>query len=107
MRPLVRPCAAGRRTGAGWFRERVKPEVSCGLLLALDALGRVCDLAGKPRTMRVEYRCAKWIAERLQMGTSKSLKPMLLRWIQACGKSANQSQPTKAPCQQLQFQPPV
>ena len=49
----------------------------------------------------------KWIAERLQMGTSKSLKPMLLRWIQACGKSANQSQPTKAPCQQLQFQPPV
>ena len=49
----------------------------------------------------------KWIAERLQMGTSKSLKPMLLHWTQACGKSANQSPPTKAPCQQLQFQPPV
>src|ERR1017187_5882580 len=43
----------------------------------------------------------------LQMGTSNSLKPMLLRWTQVRGKSTNQSPPTKAPCQRLQFQPPA
>src|ERR1039458_3509260 len=39
-------------------RAGVKPEVGCGLLLALDVLGRVCVLAGMPRTMRVEYPVA-------------------------------------------------
>src|ERR1017187_7408905 len=73
-----------------------------------------CRLKNDPGKLAVAARVrkettlpVKWIAERLQMGTSKSLKPMLLRWTQACGKSANQSPPTKAPCQQLQFQPPV
>ena len=44
----------------------------------------------------------KWIAARLQMGTSKSLKPILLHWRHA-HENANGS----ARCAQLQFQPPV
>ena len=43
----------------------------------------------------------KWIAERLQMGTSKSLKPMLLHWKQALVRSANQSTRRKAPSQKF------
>ena len=48
----------------------------------------------------------KWIAGRLQMGSPKSLKPMLLDWIHEHETSAH-SPPTKTRCKQLQFQPPV
>jgi hypothetical protein len=44
----------------------------------------------------------KWIAARLQMGTAKSLKPMLLHRLQA-HENANDT----AQYAQLQFQPPV
>ena len=55
-----------------------------------------CRLMNDPGKLAVAARArqettlpVKWIAEHLQMGTSKSLKPMLLRWTQACGRSAN------------------
>jgi hypothetical protein len=73
-----------------------------------------CRLKNDPGKLAIAARVRtetplpiKWIAERLQMGTSKSLKPMLLHWTQVHGKPANQNPPTNAPCQQLQFQPPV
>jgi hypothetical protein len=44
----------------------------------------------------------KWIATCLQMGASKSLKPMRLHWRHG-HENANGS----ARCAQLQFQPPV
>jgi len=44
----------------------------------------------------------KWIAARLQMGTSKSLKLMLLHW-----RHAHENANASARCAQLQFQPPV
>ena len=40
----------------------------------------------------------KWIAARLQMGTTKSARPMLHHWMQYHAKQ---------PCTQLQFQPMV
>ena len=49
----------------------------------------------------------QWIAERLPMGTSRSLKPRLLHWPQAQGKTASHSPPTRAPGEQLQCQPLV
>ncbi len=44
----------------------------------------------------------KWIAARLQMGTSKSLKHILLHW-----RHAHENANASAQCAQLQFQPPV
>ena len=44
----------------------------------------------------------KWIAARLQMGTSKSLKPMRLHW-----RHAQENASGSARCAQLQFPPPV
>ena len=44
----------------------------------------------------------KWIAARLQMGTSKSLKLMLLHW-----RHPHANANTSARCAQLQFHPPV
>jgi len=49
----------------------------------------------------------KWIAARLQMGTAKSLKPMLYGWMKAHDQSATRIIPSRETCQQLQFQPPV
>ena len=49
----------------------------------------------------------KWIAARLQMGTPKSVKPMLQHWIHAHEEPANHTTPRAMPCQQLQLQPPV
>ena len=45
----------------------------------------------------------KWIAARLQMGTAKSLKPMLRNWIHTHENPANDT----VRCLQLQCQPPV
>ena len=73
-----------------------------------------CRLKNDPAKLAVAARVRtettlpiKWITELLQMSTSKSLKPLLLHWTQAHGKSGNKSPLTKAPRQQLQFQPPV
>ncbi len=49
----------------------------------------------------------KWIAQRLQMGTAKSLEPMLLDWMHEQEKPARQPSRTRSSCEQLQFQPPV
>jgi putative transposase len=49
----------------------------------------------------------KWIARRLQMGSPKSLKPMLLDWSHEHETPAKQTLRAKTSCEQLQFQPPV
>ncbi len=49
----------------------------------------------------------KWIAARLQMGTPKSLKPMLYDWIRTHEEPSEHTRPRRAPCEQLQFQPLV
>ena len=62
-----------------------------------------CGLKNDPRKLAIAVRLRKettlpikWIAARLQMGTTKSARSMLHRWMQ---------QPGKSPCIQLQFQP--
>jgi hypothetical protein len=45
----------------------------------------------------------KWVAARLQMGTSKSAKPMLYDWMRTNGKRPENTEPYG----QLRFQPPV
>jgi REP element-mobilizing transposase RayT len=64
-----------------------------------------CGLKNDPRKLAIAVRLRKettlpikWIAARLQMGTTKSARSMLHRWMQ---------QPGKLPCTQLQFQPMV
>ena len=59
--------------------------------------------SGRYKALLVEgsgngYLPIKWIAARLQMGTTKSARSMLHRWMQLQEKS---------PCTQLQFQPMV
>lgn len=64
-----------------------------------------CGLKNDPRKLAIAARLRKettlpikWIAARLQMGTTKSARSMLHRWMHQSGKS---------PCTQLQFQPMV
>jgi hypothetical protein len=45
----------------------------------------------------------KWIATRLQMGTSKSAKPMLYEWMRTDGEHTENA----GPYAQLRFQPPA
>jgi hypothetical protein len=46
-------------------------------------------LAMAARVRKETALSMKWIAARLQMGTSKSLKPMLYNWIHAQAQAAN------------------
>ena len=49
----------------------------------------------------------RWIAAQLQMGSPKSLRPMLYDGIYRNEQPATQAVPRKATCRQLQFEPLV
>jgi len=66
-----------------------------------------CKLAMAARLRKETTLSIKWIAARLQMGTAKSLKPMLYDWMKAHDQVATRITPSRQTCQQLQFQPPA
>ena len=64
-------------------------------------------LALAARVRRETTLPIRWIAARLQMGSPKSLRPMLYDWIHHNEQPATQAVPRKATCRQLQFEPLV
>ena len=74
-----------------------------------ELISRLKNVSGKlamaARVSKETTLPIKWIAARLQMGTSKSLKLMLLHWPHAHENDENAN--SSAQCAQLQFQPPV
>ncbi len=102
--------------GMRWFLSAYTIRIICE---AMSRLGwtesdLACRLKNDPGKLGLAARVRKetplpikWIAQRLQMGTAKSLKPMLLDLMHAQEKPARQPSRTRCSCEQLQFQPPV